>query len=112
MRSRTIHKCDLNNVCNVLETNIGLTSLNDAGVKSRTEHYPAGIEFQEYNIGLDNNRYFKNDSTELAASGLDHYDEVKYIDDCHLTYKKTGKYYNKEKQELDLLKHFNCSKYW
>ena len=47
LRNRTIHKCDLTNVCNVLEINIELTSLTDAEVKSRTEHYPAGIDFQE-----------------------------------------------------------------
>ena len=47
LRSRTIHKCDLTNVCNVLEINIELISLTDAEVKSRTEHYPAGIDFQE-----------------------------------------------------------------
>ena len=48
LRNRTIHKCDLTNVCNVLEVNIELTSLNDAEVtKNRTENYPAGIDFQE-----------------------------------------------------------------
>ena len=47
LRNRSIHKCDLNNVCNVSEINIELSSLKDAEVKSRTEHYPAGIDFQE-----------------------------------------------------------------
>ena len=47
LRNRTIHKCGLTHVCNALETNIELTSLNGAEVKSRTEHYPAGIELQE-----------------------------------------------------------------
>ena len=46
-RNRITHKCDLNNVCNVLESNIELLSLKDAEVKNRTEHYPAGIDFQE-----------------------------------------------------------------
>ena len=44
IRSRSIHKCDLTNVCNDLEINIELVSLKDAEVnKNRTEHYPAGI---------------------------------------------------------------------
>ena len=59
-----------------------------------------------------NNHYFINDTTDLTAYSLEHYDEVKDIDDCNLIYKKTNKYYNKEKQNLDLLKHFNYSKYW
>ena len=92
LRNRTIHKCDLTNVCNVLEINIELLSLKGAEVKSRTEHYPAGIDFQEqYNIGLVTNHYFINDTTELTAYSLDHYDETKDIGDCHLIYKKTGK---------------------
>ena len=47
LRSRIVHKCGLTNVCNVFEINIELTSLKDAEVKSRTEHYPAGKQFQE-----------------------------------------------------------------
>ena len=97
-RNRTIHKCDSTNECNALEMNIEFLSLKGAEVKSRTEHYPAGIDFQEqYNIGLVTNHYFINDTTELTAYSLDHYDEVKDIDGCHLIYKNTGKYYNKEK---------------
>ena len=47
LRNRTIHKCDLTNVCKALEISIGLVSLKDEEVKSRVEHYPPGIEFQE-----------------------------------------------------------------
>ena len=105
LRNRTIHKCDLNNECNVLEINIAITSLKDAEVKSRTEHYPAGIEFQEeYNIGLVNNHYVINDTTDLTAYSSDHHDEVKDIDDCHLIYNKTGKYHNKEKTGTRFIK--------
>ena len=68
LRNRTIHKCDLTNVCNVSETNIELISLKDAEVKSRTEHFPAGIEVQEiYNMGLANNHYCINDISDLTA---------------------------------------------
>ena len=38
-----------------------------------------------------------NDTTDLTAYSLEHYDEVKDIDDCHLIYKKPDKYYNKDK---------------
>ena len=47
LRNRTIHKCDLTNVCNALGVNIELISLKGAEVTSRTEHYLAGIEFQD-----------------------------------------------------------------
>ena len=40
LRNRTIHKCDLSNVCNVLELNIELISLRDDNGKCRVEHYP------------------------------------------------------------------------
>ena len=80
-----------------MDINIELTSLKDEEVKSRTEHYPAGIGFQDkYNIGLINNPYFTNDTTDLTAYSLDHYGEVKDIVDCNLIYKVTGKHYNKD----------------
>ena len=41
--------------------------------------------------------YVINYTTDLTAYSLEHYDEVKDIDDCHLIYKTTGKYYNKDK---------------
>ena len=44
-----------------------------------------------------NTHYFINDTADLAAYSLEHYGEVKDIADCHLIYKKTGKYYNKDK---------------
>ena len=48
LRNRTVHKCDLHNVCNVLETDIELTSLKDEDGNSRVEHYPPPyIDFQE-----------------------------------------------------------------
>ena len=107
LRNRTIHKCVLTNVWNVSEINIELISLKDAEVKSRTEHYPAGIDVQgTYNIGLVNNRHFINDTTELIAYSLDHYDEVKDIGDCHLICKKTDKYCDKDKSGTRLIKAF------
>ena len=38
LRNRTIHKCDLSNVCDVLEIHIELISIRDDGI-SRVEHY-------------------------------------------------------------------------
>ena len=48
LRNRTIHKCFLTNVCNVLEINIEFISLKDEDGNSRVEHYPSPyIEFHE-----------------------------------------------------------------
>ena len=57
-----------------------------------------------------NNQYFVNDTTELTAYSLEHYDEVKDIGDCHLIYKKTGKYYNKNKFGKRFIKAFQVFK--
>ena len=48
LRNRTIHKCDLSNVCNALEINSELISLKDEDGNSRVEHYPSlYIDVQE-----------------------------------------------------------------
>ena len=108
MRNRTIHKCDLTNVCNVLEINIEFIPLKNEGGHSRVEHDPSPyLEFQrEYNIGLVNNHYFTNDTTDLTAYSLEHYDEVKDTDNCYPIYKENGKYYNKDKSGKGFIKAF------
>ena len=63
-----------------------------------------------YDIGLVNNRYFINDTAYLIAYRLEHYDEVKYIVDCHLIYNKTGKYYNKYESGKRFIKTFQVFK--
>ena len=41
LRNRTIHKCGLTTVCNVLGINIELISLKDEDGNRRVEHYPS-----------------------------------------------------------------------
>ena len=57
-----------------------------------------------------NNHYVINDTTDLTAYNLEHYDEVKDIADCHLAYKKTDKYYNKDKTGTRFIKAFQLFK--
>ena len=58
LRNRTIHKCDLENVCDALEINIELTSIRNGG-DSRVEHYPKNQNQNEkYDLGLIRNHYF------------------------------------------------------
>ena len=40
LRNRTIHKCDLSNVCNTLEINAEFISTRNDGKTSDVEHYP------------------------------------------------------------------------
>ena len=39
LRNRHVHKCDLGNVCNTLETHTELISLRNDGETNRVEHY-------------------------------------------------------------------------
>ena len=60
LRNRHIHKCDLSNLCNTLETNIELISIRNDGKKSDVDHCPQSshIEYDEkYNLGLVKGHY-------------------------------------------------------
>ena len=48
LRNRTIHTCDLPNVCNTLETNIELIPIRTDGKSCVVEHYPKSPHI-EYN---------------------------------------------------------------
>ena len=88
LRNRTIHKCDLENVCNVLEIHIELISLSSNG-GNRVEHY--GTYFGEKcNLGLAKGHYFINDYTELTSYRLEHHGEVKDIKGCNNIVKEVG----------------------
>ena len=57
-----------------------------------------------------NKHCFTNDTTDLIAYSLDHYDEVEDIDDCHLIYKTTRKDYNSDKTGARFMKAFQLFK--
>ena len=100
LRNRTVHKCDLTNVCNALEININLISIRNDGKKSDVEHYPTSphINYDEqYNLGLVNNHYFINDCTELTTYCLENYEEVKDLNESNTICRKKGKYYERDK---------------
>ena len=81
LRNRTIHKCDLSNVCDTLGIHIELISLRSGG-ENRVEHY--GKEFDEtYNLGFVKTHYFINDYTELTSYCLDNYSEVQDLKDSN-----------------------------
>ena len=67
-RNRTIHTCDLNSVCNVLEINIELISLRDDGA-NRVQHYTDPcIDFEgPYKSGLIDSRYCMNDTINVTS---------------------------------------------
>ena len=50
LRNRTIHKCDLEHVCDVLEIQIEIISIRNDG-NTRVEHYGKDYE-EKYYLGL------------------------------------------------------------
>ena len=98
LRNRHIHKCDLSNACNALDINIELISIRTDGKKSAVEHYPQSPHTQydeQYNLGLVKGHYFINDYTGLTSYSLEHYEELKDINYCNITFKKYNDTYNK-----------------
>ena len=52
LRTRTVHTCDLENVCVVVEINFEFTSMRNYG-HCRVEHYPHNTIYEEsYNLVL------------------------------------------------------------
>ena len=47
LRNRTIHRCDLPNVCNTLETKIEFISIRNDGKKSDVEHCPKSPHIED-----------------------------------------------------------------
>ena len=96
LRNRTIHKCDLSDVCNTLEINIELISIRNDGEKSDVEHYPKSphIEYNEPSkIGLVKGHRFINDITTLTYYCLVNYEEVKDVKCCSNIYRKPNDNY-------------------
>ena len=88
-RNRTIHKCGLSNVCNVLEINIKLISPRDDNEKCRVEHYPQypSVEYDErYRLGLVDNHYFINGTTNVTYYCLESYEEIKDVKEYNNMY--------------------------
>ena len=57
--------------------------------KGRTEIY--GKDGHIYNIGLLDEHYFINETTEITTAAIQHYDEIKDLPDCHKICGKDGK---------------------
>ena len=114
LRNRTIHKCDLTNVCNTLEINIELISIRSDGKNCIVEHYPTSpyIQYDEkYNLGLVKGHYFINDYTELTSYCLENYDEVKDLKESNMIWKKRESITNEIKRVRGLLKRFSYSRF-
>ena len=91
LRSKAIHTCDLEKVCNVLEIRIELIPIKNDGL-SRIEHYGKGFG-ETCNLGLVKGHYFINGYAELISYCLEHCEEVNDIKDCNIICKKVnGKY--------------------
>ena len=108
LRNRTIHKCDLSNVCDALEIHIELISIRNDG-HNRVEHY--GNDYEEkYNLGLIRNHYFINDTTNVTSFCLEHYNEVKGLQHCNTIYRKKDEYYARDNTGNRFIKAFQLFK--
>ncbi len=93
MRNRTIHKCDLRKISEILEIHIELISIKDGVETCRVEHY--GKEhLEKYELGLMSGHYFINDRTDITSYSLINYNDVKDVKECNKIYRKlpTGAY--------------------
>ena len=75
LRHRTIHTCDLSNVCDALESRIEPISLRSDG-EGRVEHYGKYVD-ETCNLGLIKHHCFINGYTELTSYCLENYEEIK-----------------------------------
>ena len=113
LRNRKVHKCDLSNVCNALETNIEISSLRDDNDKCRVEHYPQYpfVEYDKtYKLGLVDNHDLINDTTNVTSYCLENDEEIKDINECDTTYMKDGKYYKRDKPSKTFITAFQLFK--
>ena len=79
-----------------MDINTELISLRDDGT-NKVQHYCVPyIGSEHYKLGLVNNHYVINTTTNVTSYCLEHYEQVKHISDCHLTC-KTSTYYNNDK---------------
>ena len=112
LRNRTIHKCDLSNVCNALGTNINLSSIRTDGKKSDVEHYPTSPHIKcdgTYNLGLVKNHYFINYYTGLTSFCLENCEEIKDLNGSNTICRKK-EYYERDKTGKRFITSFHLFK--
>ena len=102
LRNRTIHKCDLEHICDILQINIELISLRTDG-QNRVEHYGRDYE-EKYYLGLIKNHYFINDTTNVTSYCLENYNEVKGLQYCNTIY--NDKHHKKNDRFINAFKLF------
>ena len=106
LRNRTIHKCDLTNVCTSLEINIKHNTIRSDG-ETWTEHYPQNpfINYNDkYDLGLIQHHCFINDTTDVTSYCLNNYDEVKGLKHCNTFYNDKHHHNNRFIQAFQLFK--------
>ena len=108
LRNKTIHNCDLENVCDALEIQIEIISIRNDG-NTRVEHYGKTYE-EKYYLGLIKNHYFINDITTITSYCLEHYDEVKEIKSCNTIYKKKDAHFKRDNSGNKFIKAFQLFK--
>jgi len=89
LRTRDIPEYRLKQICEKFTCRLRVSK------KERTIIY--GKEGPLYNVGLLNDHYFINETSEVTAFAIDHYEEVKDLPDCHNIRAKDGKKWKRTK---------------
>jgi len=91
LRTRDIPEYRLKEVCEKFSCRMRVSK------KDRTIIY--GKAGHIYDLGLLDEHYFINETTEIAAFALKHYEEIKDLPDCHRIRAKEGKKWKRTKGE-------------
>ena len=84
----------------MLEIHIELTSLGDDNGKCRVEHYsqyPSVEYYEKYKLGLVDNHYFINGTTNVTSYCLGNYEEMKDISGSNYICRKTSNHDERDK---------------
>ena len=101
--NRIIPKCKLKDICDQLQISIKLTSMNTFMI-SRTETF-GNKTHKPYHLGLIDEHYFIVEKTNMTSYCLNHYDDVKHIDNCNMIFCKfSDKYKTSNKEYIDSFK--------
>ena len=93
VKNRSIPKKDLKLIAEKLNMKIILKTSKLDGKDSESFSYGEG---EEIHIGLIESHYFLIEKTNVTRFSLEHYDEIKELENSNFIYKKQGIYYKRE----------------
>jgi hypothetical protein len=97
VKNRSISKCKLNDLCDLIKCRIIIKTDNTNNKKQDTY----GKDYQEtYNIGCLDNHYFIIEKTNITSYALENYFDLKHFTDFNYIYRKNGDCYRRDKSRV------------